>query len=66
VSDFEASYRGPWPNEEEFAAALVEDCGDLDRVPEHLRGYIDYAALARDLFLDDYIFVKGFVFSRYY
>ena len=50
VEGFEDAYRGyaadSW---EDFVEQWLEDSGALDEVPEYLRRYIDFAAVARDL-----------------
>ncbi|MGS6360464.1 hypothetical protein ACVGXP_23180 [Enterobacter hormaechei] len=33
-------------------------------MPESLRGYFDYDAFARDLFIDTFNFIDGYVFRR--
>jgi antirestriction protein len=37
---------------EDYARDLIDDCGTLDSMPEHLRFYFDYAAYARDMVLN--------------
>ena len=54
--NFEDAYCGEWSTEEEYAENLMDDCYD---VPDHLVYYIDYAAFARDLFINDYYSVDG-------
>ncbi len=51
----EDRYHGCHESEEEFAAQLYEDCHEI---PESLQNYIDYAKLARDLFINDFISVE--------
>ena len=51
------AYSGTFDSAEDYARYLVEECGDLDSIPEHLRPYFDYAAFARDLSVD-YAFVR--------
>lgn len=62
--NFREAYQGEWSSEEEFAEQLADDCCMLDNVPESVKMYFDYAAFARDLFIDDYYFESGFVFRR--
>jgi antirestriction protein len=68
VDAFQDAWAGEWKDEEDFAAALLEQTGDLDTIPEHLRFYFDYAAFARDLFINDYSSVDApggvYVFRR--
>ena len=66
IANFREAYRGFYKSEEDFAEELVDECGYLSDMPETLRDYFDYEALARDLFMTDYRFVDGYVFSRYY
>lgn len=57
---FEDSYCGKWESEEDFARNIVDECYTLEGV---LANYFDYEAFARDLFLGDYSYHEGFVFS---
>ena len=61
---FREAYCGKWSSEEEYAEQLVDDCCMLEGAPEFLKSYFNYAAFARDLFIDDYYFDSGFVFRR--
>jgi hypothetical protein len=61
---FSDSYMGKYTSEEAFAEQLVEDCGILAEVPEHIARYFDMEAFARDLFLGDYYMADGgYVFA---
>jgi antirestriction protein len=62
--NFEEAYSGCFENEVQFAEQLVDDLGYLDQIPENLRYYFDYEKFARDLFINDYYFVDGYVFNR--
>jgi antirestriction protein len=62
---FEERYQGAFDTEEEFAEHLVNECYDLDRTMGNLACYFDYAAFARDLFIDGYDFENGHVFCQY-
>ncbi len=64
VDNFEEYYRGHWDSEEAFAENLLEETGDLDSVPSHLRSYFDMEAYAQDLFYDHWISDNGHVFSN--
>lgn len=64
LSDFENAYRGEADSEKEYAERFIDDVGYLDEMPEHLRGYFDYEAFARDLFINDFVLVDGYVFDR--
>lgn len=61
IDEFNESYRGQYDTEEDFAREIVNECYDL---PEFAAMYFDYAAFARDLFMTDYDFIDGYVFSR--
>lgn len=61
-SGFEEAYQGEWDSEEAFAEQFADDCGYLSQIPDSLRYYFDFAAFARDLFMDGYSFESGYVF----
>ena len=63
-SDFQDAYNGQWNSEKAFAENLVDDLGMLRGIPETLQYYFDYDAFARDLFINDYCYVDGYVFRR--
>ena len=64
--EFEDMYQGQYESEEAFAEQLLDDCGTLNDIPQHLRYYFDYTAYARDLFINDYFITSnGFVFIRH-
>ncbi len=42
------AYAGSFDNPADWAEQFLNDCGDLQDVPEHLRNYIDFEAYARD------------------
>lgn len=50
----EDGYEGAYNSEEEFARQLYESCYEI---PDHLIHYIDYQAIADDLFCSDYFSV---------
>jgi antirestriction protein len=52
----EEQYAGCYDSLEDFAASLTEETGRLEQVPEHIRGYIDYEAMAHDMELNGDIF----------
>jgi len=64
VDSFSDCYQGEWDDEVSFAENLIDDCGMLDSMPENLRYYFDYEAFTRDMFINDYLFLDGFVFSN--
>ncbi len=51
----EDNYHGCHDSEEAFAEELYTSCYEI---PEHLEYYIDYAKIARDLFMGDYFAIK--------
>jgi hypothetical protein len=56
---------GCYDSEQEYAEALLEETGELNEIPEHLRYYFDYESYASDLFINDYLFIDGFVFQQH-
>lgn len=62
--DFKDAYYGQFTSEEDFAYEYVGEMGMLNDAPEFLSRYFDYAAFARDIFIDDFTMTKsGYVFS---
>ncbi len=47
--NFDNEYNGCWASTEEFVQQFYEDCYDI---PSHLQGYIDWAAVTRDVMMD--------------
>ena len=64
-AQFEERYRGQYDSEEDFAEELIAERYDLDRMMGSLSSYFDYEAYARDLFMTDFTFWDGYVFSNY-
>ena len=64
----EEHYHGEYDSPCAFATQLFDELY-LDSIPEPLQSYIDYEAFARDIFIDDYYFLKvghhTHVFSRH-
>jgi antirestriction protein len=64
----EEYYQGEYQNRLDYAAYLFDELY-LNKIPENLRGYIDYQSFKRDIFMDNYfaLEVKGscHVFSRH-
>ena len=58
-------YMGFFDSEEDFAEHIISECYDLDRMMGNLSYYFDYERYARDLFMSDYTFWDGYVFSNY-
>jgi antirestriction protein len=52
----ENEYAGVFDDLEDYAAEITEECGHLENVPEHVRNYIDYKAMARDMTYNGEIF----------
>jgi antirestriction protein len=52
LSDFEERYVGEWDSFKDYAIELFEECGYAAEIPEHLLGYFDLDAWARDLAYD--------------
>lgn len=61
---FEDAYYGEAVSEEDFAVDYVNEHGLLAAIPESLRNYFDYESYARDLFIDTFNFIDGYVFRR--
>jgi hypothetical protein len=64
LDSFQDAYRGKADDETKFAEDWLEETGQLDEIPEHLRFYFDYEAFARDLFINDFYLHNGYVFDR--
>ena len=62
---FRDHFMGKFDTEEDFAEYLVSECYDLDNMMGDLSFYFDYERYARDLFMTDYVFCDGYVFSNY-
>lgn len=43
------NYTGTYKDLEDYAYELCEECGEIDSIPKHLQGYIDYPAMGRDM-----------------
>ena len=56
-------YHGEADSEEDFAERILDEC--YPDMPEFARRYFDIKAFARDLFMCDYEFCDGHVFSCY-
>lgn len=63
ASDFQDRYRGQWDSWEDMAQELLDETGELDSIPEHLRSYFDLEAYARDMELNgDFAEENGYFF----
>ena len=72
VADFEEKYRGCFENKEDFAYNLYDEMGTIQQLEKAGLNsyYIDFSAIARDLFIDGYTAIeKGYkecyVFADY-
>lgn len=59
----EDAYRGSYDSDEDFAQELWENMGYLENLPDHVTGYIDWQAVARDLTID-YVQQDGHYFNN--
>ena len=69
VSDFEDKYFGHFEGffgdiNTSFGQHMLEEMGELEQVPQHLRYYIDAEAYGRDLLMSDFTEFEGFVFRN--
>ena len=48
-NDFQDRYRGEYDSWKNMAEELLEETGELDRIPENLRYYFDFEKYANDL-----------------
>jgi antirestriction protein len=55
---FLEAYRGHWDSELGYAQELFDELY-AHEIPDHIRGYIDYEAFCRDVFLDGYFSVRS-------
>jgi len=65
--DFEDKFFGHfegWNINEVFGSHMLEEMGELEQVPQHLRYYIDSEAYGRDLLINDFCEHNGFVFRN--
>jgi antirestriction protein len=68
ISDFEDKFFchiEDWNTHRAFGDYMLEEMGELDQVPEHLRYYIDAEAYGRDLLINDFLEFDGFIFRNY-
>lgn len=62
-NDFNERYRGEYDSWEHMAEELLEETGELNRIPESLRYYFDYEKYANDLRIGgDFIEQDGYYF----
>lgn len=66
LEDFIDKYRGKHESEEDFAEEIArEEFAEEFKKNERLEWYFDFSAFTRDLFIDDYVYLNGYVFTRY-
>lgn len=65
IDDMKAKYQGKYDSEEDFATYIVSECYDIDTMMGNLSVYFDYERFARDLFMCDYDYSNGHVFSQH-
>lgn len=66
LASFEDAYYGEYDSELDYAYEFIDLVGYLDGMPEHLQSYFDYESFARDLFMDGYTYVDGYVFNDHH
>jgi len=67
IRDFEDKFFchiDEYNTERAFGEYMLEEMGELDQIPEHLRYYIDAEAYGRDLLINDFSEFDGFVFRN--
>jgi len=57
-------YIGEFSNDEELGEYMADECGLLSDMPEHLRGYFDYAAYGQDLAYDTFEAAGHYFWNR--
>ena len=55
------SYEGKYKSERDFADGLADDIYNADKAG----GYFDYESFCRDIFMQDYEFIDGYVFNTH-
>ena len=66
LDDFSDKYIGQYDSKEDFAEEIArEQFYEEFKRNERLDWYFDFSKYARDLFVDDYVYLNGFVFVRY-
>lgn len=61
---YQGDFSDSWDPKLGFAEQLFDEIYAFE-IPESVRGYIDYEAYARDIFIGDYVEVDGHIFSNY-
>lgn len=65
IKDFEDKFFGHFQGfnvNQEFGEHMLEEMGELEQVPQHLRYYIDAESYGRDLLINDFSEHDGFIF----
>jgi len=50
LADFDEAYQGEYSSDEDFVEQLLEDCGDIPKLPNYV--YIDWEKTTRDVMMD--------------
>lgn len=65
ADNFRDKYIGKWDSEADFAEHIITECYNLGDIPAIIADHIDYEAIGRELFMQDYDFEDGYVFRQY-
>jgi antirestriction protein len=60
---FHDSVSGQYDSWEDFAENVLNDCGDLESVPQWIRNHIDFKSIGREL-QHDYFELDGYYFRH--
>jgi|TARA_Y100000310_G_scaffold282497_1_gene303788 antirestriction protein len=63
LENFEEAYQGQWPNDEEFAQQMAEDCGLINESATWPNNCIDWEYASREL-MYDYSEERGYYFRN--
>ena len=67
IDNFRDAYIGYFEGfnlNEEFGQHILEEMGELEQVPQHLRFYIDAESYGRDLLMSDFFESDGYIFRN--
>jgi len=67
IDNFRDAYIGHFDGfnvNEEFGQHILEEMGELEQVPTHLRYYIDAESYGRDLLMGDFFECEGYIFRN--
>ena len=59
AEEFEDTYQGSYSSGAEFCQVMVEDCGELDQVPDFITNHIDYDSMWECELRHDYFMLDG-------